>query len=92
LGQGLANIQLGIGGNMGQSQIAGGQMAMNAGLSKASMPNPMNQLINTGLQLYGMGAFGGGNRAAATPNLGASTYRNIGQPFMYGLSGIPGLG
>jgi hypothetical protein len=52
----------------------------------------MNQLINTGLQLYGMGAFGGGNGAAATPNLGASTYRNIGQPFMYGLSGIPGLG
>jgi len=65
LGQGLANIQLGIGGNMGQSQIAGGQMAMNAGLSKASMPNPMNQLINTGLQLYGMGAFGGAPAAAA---------------------------
>lgn len=65
LGQGLSQIQLGMGGNVGQSQIAGGQMAMNAGLSKASMPNPVNSLINTGLQLYGMGAFGGAPAAAA---------------------------
>ena len=93
LGQGLSQIQLGMGGNVGQSQIAGGQMAMNAGLSKAAMPNPVNQLINTGLQLYGMGAFGGGSSALPpTQNMGASTYRNVGQPFMYGLSGIPGIG
>lgn len=65
LGQGLSQIQLGMGGNLGQSQIAGGQMAMNAGLSKAQIPNGMNQLINTGLQLYGMGAFGGGVSPAA---------------------------
>jgi len=38
---------------------------MNAGLSKAQMPNGVNQLINTGLQLYGMGAFGGGVSPAA---------------------------
>jgi hypothetical protein len=92
LGQLLGQTELGVGGNIAQGQIAGGQNALNAGLSKAQIPNGMNQLVNTGLQLYGMGAFGGGNRAADTPNLGASTYRNIGQPFMYGLSGIPGLG
>jgi hypothetical protein len=93
LGQGLANIQLGIGGNMGQSQIAGGQMAMNAGLSKASMPNPMNQLINTGLQLYGMGAFGGAPAAAApiaaaAPAVSAPVSRGYSyKPSQYGYNG-----
>jgi hypothetical protein len=88
LGQGLSQIQLGMGGNVGQSQIASGQMAMNAGLSKASMPNPVNQLINTGLQLYGMGAFGGGGSAspaAATTggSVGRFSFNNM--PRQYGL-------
>lgn len=63
LGQNIGNTQLGIGGNIAQGQIAQGQNLMNAGISKAQIPNGMNQLINTGLQLYGMGAFGGGSSA-----------------------------
>lgn len=63
LGQNIGNTQLGIGGNIAQGQIAQGQNMMNAGISKAQIPNGMNQLINTGLQLYGMGAFGGGSSA-----------------------------
>lgn len=93
LGQNLGQTQMGIGANLAQGGIAQGQNLMNASLSKAQIPNGMNTLLNTGLQLYGMGAFGGGSAATpAVQNLGASTYRNVGQPFMYGLSGIPGLG
>lgn len=63
LGQNIGNTQLGIGGNIAQGQIAQGQNLMNAGISKAQVPNGMNQLINAGIQLYGMGAFGGGSSA-----------------------------
>lgn len=71
LGQNIGNTQLGIGGNIAQGQIAQGQNMMNAGISKAQIPNGMNQLINTGLQLYGMGAFGGGSTPKPrTPALG----------------------
>lgn len=86
LGQGLANIQLGMGGNVGQGQIASGQAAMNAGISKAQMPNPVNQLINTGLQLYGMGAFGGAPTAAAAAAPVAAATRPASS---YGLSFRP---
>lgn len=75
LGQNIGQTQLGIGGNVAQGQIAQGQNLMNAGIAKAQIPNGMNQLINTGLQLYGMGAFGGGSRLPAigsTPT-GAAT-------------------
>lgn len=63
LGQNIGNTQLGIGGNIAQGQIAQGQNLMNAGISKAQVPNGMNQLINAGIQFYGMGAFGGGSSA-----------------------------
>ena len=90
-GGALGQTMLGIGGNLAQGQIGIGQNLMNAGIAKSQIPNGVNQLINTGLQLYGMGAFNSPSISAATPNLGAATYQNIGQPFMYGLSGIPGL-
>ena len=53
LGQNIGQTQLGIGGNVAQGQIAQGQNLMNAGIAKAQIPNGVNQLINTGLQLYG---------------------------------------
>ena len=66
LGQNIGQTQLGIGGNVAQGQIAQGQNLMNAGIAKAQIPNGVNQLINTGLQLYGMGAFGGGGVKPST--------------------------
>jgi hypothetical protein len=94
LGQNLANTTLGMGQNIAQGQATMGQNAMSAGISKAQIPNPMNQLINTGLQLYGMGAFSPQSRASS-PDLGAvgaTNTMNYGLPMMYGLSGAPGMG
>lgn len=84
-GSALGQTMLGIGGNLAQGQIGIGQNLMNAGISKAQVPNGMNQLINTGLQLYGMGAF---NRPAATPvqstgSVGGFSFNNT--PQLYGL-------
>ena len=73
LGGNIGQTQLGIGGNIAQGTIATGQNALNAGISKAQMPNSMNALLNTGLQLYGMGAFSPRAAAgvAATPSIGS---------------------
>jgi hypothetical protein len=93
LGQNLGQTTLGIGSTLAQGQVAGGQNILNAGISKAAIPNPMNQLINTGLQLYGMGAFSPRPRSSA-PNLGAigtAQTMNTGLPFMYGLSNVGGF-
>jgi len=57
MAQTLGQYNLGLGGQMAQGQLAQGQGFMQAGLQKAAIPNPMNQLLNTGVQLYGMGAF-----------------------------------
>ena len=95
LGQNLANTTLGMGQNIAQGQATMGQNAMSAGISKAQIPNPMNQLINTGLQLYGMGAFSPGQSQNSGSNLGgvgAANTVNYGLPMMYGLSGAPGMG
>ncbi len=56
----LGQFNMGMGGQIAQGQLATGQGQLQAGLQKAAIPNPVNQLINTGLQLYGMGAFKGG--------------------------------
>jgi len=92
LGNNIADVQMGVGGNMAQGTIAQGQNIMNAGISKAQIPNPMNTLINTGLQLYGMGAFTPARNPALLSNMSNLYTRNIGMPFIYGLSNIPGLG
>jgi hypothetical protein len=89
LGQNLGQVQLGLGGNVAQGQIATGQNIMNAGISKAQIPNPMNQLINTGLQLYGMGAFTPAKTAAAAApagggSVGGFSFNNM--PRLYGLT------
>lgn len=86
-GANLGQTTLGIGGNLAQGQIGMGQNLLNAGLSKATMPNPMNQLINTGLSLYGMGAFTPRTTAPAASSggsVGGFSFNNT--PRMYGLN------
>lgn len=87
-GANLGQTTLGIGGNLAQGRIGMGTNLMNAGISKAQIPNGMNQLINTAVQLYGMGAFGGGSAAAApvakTNNVSNFSFSNV--PRQYGLN------
>ncbi len=93
LGMNLGNVNMGIGSNIANSQIAGGQSAMNMGIARAQQPNPLNQLLNTGISLFGMGAFSGGGQQPQrnlTP-IAQSNYQNYGMPMMMGMSGIGGI-
>lgn len=93
MGMNAANVDMGIGSNIANSYIGQGQSAMNMGISRAQQPNAMNQLLNTGIGLLGMGAFNGGrgNSRMDTTPIAQSGYQNYGLPFMRGMSGIPGL-
>ena len=80
IGSTLGNFSLGMGGNMANALLAGGQSAMNMGISRAQQPNAMNQLLNTGIGLFGAGAFGNKKLSAPsattpiTPMIGNSPY------------------
>jgi hypothetical protein len=105
MGQSLAGFNLGMGANQANALLAGGQSAMNMGISRAQQPNAMNQLLNTGIGLFGMGGGRSSSRLPAMNNrqqtlsdmqtpgrfgMGAVNTLGAGNQIMLGMSGIPG--
>ena len=88
----LGGYQMGMGANQANALLAGGQSAMNMGISRAQQPNAMNQLLNTGISAWGGGMF---NKQASQPAdgfnggaIGTANYMGTGLPFMTGMSGL----